>query len=531
MRAKAALRMDYDLTSQCTASESIVGKRQIHRAPSRRARPKGHGERGRVTLAYLCFDVGSSALKSGLISAEGRLLGSARRPLILAPSAGGAYETDAGAWIEAAFSAGAETVSIAKGGHDIEVRAISVSGNGPTLLAADAAGHPLGLALSWLDRRAHAEAEEVSKLAGMAIDPSDYLPKALRFWRNAEPRLRERIRWFFSCPEYLQYALCGEAFTYLPHPGFLPYYWNEGLVESLGLPPGLFPPFISTARIAGTLLPSAGERLGLRTGIPIVSGSLDFLAAIVGSASTGIGIACDRSGSSEAINLCADRPFPSPALLSLPHPVDGLWNLSGGVSTAGSALEWLSKIVGPRAAGKKEAAIAGLLADARHSPPGARGLVFLPYLAGERAPLWDARRRAAFVGLSLELGSPDLARAAVESLAYGLKLATNLALREGIPFDLLRVSGQASGDDFLCELKADILGVPVEAPEIGDCELVGDASACALALGEASSLAEASASLLRIRRRFEPKAEEAYAKPFASYEAALAALAAVDRDR
>ena len=363
------------------------------------------------------------------------------------------------------------------------------------------------------------------------MDPSYYLPKALRIWREAEPRLRERIRWFFSCPEYLQYALCGEALTYLPHPAFEPYYWNEGLIDALGLPPELFPPFIPPAKIVGTLLPGAGERLGLRPGIPIVSGSLDFLAAIVGSASTAIGIACDRSGSSEAINLCAAGPFHSPALLSLPHPVDGLWNLSGGVSTAGSALEWLAKIVGPFATGKKEAAVAGLLAIARHSPPGARGLVFLPYLTGERAPLWDARRRAAFVGLSLEHDSPDLARAAVESLAFGLKLATNLALAEGLPFRLLRISGQASEDDFLCQLKADILGVPVEAPEIGDCELVGNAAACALALGEASSLAEGSASLLRIRRRFEPEGAAAYARPFASYEAALSALADVDRDR
>ena len=371
----------------------------------------------------------------------------------------------------------------------------------------------------------------MSALVGKPIDPTFYLPKALRLWREAGSELRDRIRWFFSCPEYLLYSLCGEALTYLPHPGYEPYIWNERMLAALGLPRERFPPFAHPARHAGGLLPEAASRLGLRPGIPVVTGFPDFLAAIVGSASVEIGVACDRSGTSEAINLCADRPFPTRALLSLPHPVEGLWNVSGGVSTAGAAFEWLAGILSPADEKKKEATVAGLLAEAKLSPPGARGLVFLPYLAGERAPLWDASRRAAFVGLSFSHGRPDLIRALCESLAFGLKLASDLALAEGMPFTVLRVSGQAAGDDFLCALKADILGVPVEAPAIGDCELVGDAAACALALGDAASLAESASSLVRIRRRFEPEPTPAYDEAFATFEAVLTALAPVDRSR
>jgi len=169
------------------------------------------------------------------------------------------------------------------------------------------------------------------------------------------------------------------------------------------------------------------------------------------------------------------------------------------------------------------------LREARLSTPGAHGLVFLPYLAGERAPLWDASRRGAFVGLAVDHGRPELARAAVESLAFGLRLASDLALSEGMPFDLMRVSGQAAGVDFLCETKANVLGVAVEVPEVPDCELVGDAAACALALGDACSLTAAADSLVRIRRRFEPAASNAYADAFAAYKDALTALESVDR--
>jgi xylulokinase len=500
-------------------------------------------------VAYLLFDIGSSSLKAAIITEEGRLLGLARRALSQGragaePGRGrdagalgreaGVHEADAAGWIEAAYSAGAEALTAARrasGEARLEIRAISVSGNGPTLLAVDASGEPLGPALAWMDRRALAEAEEVSALAGRVIDPSFYLPKALRLWREADPAGRSRLRWFFSCPEYLLFALCGTAITYLPHPGYEPYIWNAGMIEALGLPLDRFPPFAAPAARTGLLLPGAAGRLGLAPGIPLVAGFPDFLAAIVGSACVGIGSACDRSGTSEAINICAERPYPTRALLSLPHPVEGLWNVSGGVSTAGAALEWLAKALVSTNGRARESDGAGLLAEATLAPPGARGLVFLPYLAGERAPLWDSSRRAAFTGLSMDHGRPEMARAVCESLAYGLKLASDLAQAEGLPFDLLRVSGQAAGDDFLCGLKADILAVPVEAPEIADCELLGDAAACALSLGDASSLAESATSLMRVRRRFEPGASGAYAKAFESYKAALEALAAVDHRR
>jgi xylulokinase len=179
--------------------------------------------------------------------------------------------------------------------------------------------------------------------------------------------------------------------------------------------------------------------------------------------------------------------------------------------------------------GKDEADVGALVSEARSSPPGARGLEFLPYLAGERAPLWDSSRRAAFVGLGLEHGRSDLARAACESLAYGMRLATDLARDAGMPFDLMRVSGQSAGEELLCGIKAEVLGVPVEVPAIADCELVGDASACALALGEASSLAEAAKALVRITRRFEPSGSREYEDAFAGYKEALAALESVDR--
>jgi len=482
-------------------------------------------------MAYLCFDIGSSALKAAVLSEEGRLLSVSRSPVSLTIGPNGAHESNPRQWVSAALSSGFAAIAEARLAFPrLIVRALAVSGNGPTLLATDGNGAPIGPALSWLDRRAVTEAEEVSALARRTIDPSFYLPKALRVWRSASAAERKSIRWFFACPEYLLYALCGEAVTCLPSPGYEPYIWDLSAISALGLPADRFPPYLPPAAIAGRLLPMIADRLGIAAGIPAVVGFPDFLAAVVGSGSVEIGIACDRTGTSEALNLCADRPFPRRDLLSLPHPITGLWNVSGGVSTAGAALEWLASSLGYTKGEPPEtsADIPALCSEAMRSPPGAAGAVFLPYLSGERAPLWNASRRAAFAGLSSSQGRPDLARAACESLAYGLRLSTDLARAEGFPIDLIRASGHAANDDFLCELKSDILGLPVEVPEITDCELAGDAAACACALGDAATISEAARAFVKVRRRFEPRASVAYEGAYEHFKDALAALEAVD---
>lgn len=493
-------------------------------------------------MPYLSIDIGSSAVKAGVISERGELLGIARRASPLLNTADEAHEADALLWIDAAASACRELLSR---GDRVEIRALCVSGNGPTLVPVDGQGQPLGLALTWMDRRASSEAAEVSVLAGRIVDPSFYLPKALRLWRSSE-ELRKRLRWFFSCPEYLVFALSGRPVTYLPHPGYEPYVWSEALIEGLGLPRDRFPPFIEPGALVGPLLPRSAERFGLPAGTPVVAGYPDFLASIVGTATVRSGLVCDRGGTSEAVNLCADRAFPGRELLSLPHAVAGLWNVSGGLSTAGKALEWFAGAGGYGARpparrqgqtattaapqGSDADAPSELLAEARRSPAGAKGLFFLPYLAGERAPLWDSERRGAFLGLSLMHERGDLARAVCESIGFGLRLPLELARAAGFPVELVRASGASARNAFLNALKADILNLPLETTEVADGELVGDACASALALGEATDIAEAALALVRVERRFEPDAALAdrYELAFAEYRAAVAALGPVD---
>jgi xylulokinase len=447
----------------------------------------------------LCgIDLGTSALKCGLFEADGRRRGMGRADVGLYK---GAEPDEAYAepleWAKAAALAIEAALSQAGSGPGA-IEAIAISGNGPTLLAAAADGLPIGRALSWLDRSALDQALRIGARVGRPVDPAFYLPKALKLLEEGERSGIRPVR-FFSAPEYLAFLLGAEPVSYLPDPYYERFIWDMESAEAMGLAPGLFPPYARQGQRIGAVSAQSAAAFGLAAGTPIVAGFPDFLAALVGSGATKPGVACDRSGSSEALNLCAKKPFKDERLFSLPHALPGLWNQSGGLSTSGKALEWFSRLAGY--AGQNADT---LFDDFQSAEPGAGGALFLPYLAGERAPLWQPSLRGAFLGLSLGQGRKEMARAVVESLAYGLRLVSDIMAEDGEGPALIRCSGGQAHNDALCALKADVLGIAMEVPDTPECETLGDACAAACALGYYGDMASASAAMVRIRRRFDP---------------------------
>ncbi len=468
---------------------------------------------------YCGIDIGTSSIKCLLVDERGARLGLGRAPVGLFRGERG-YEADPIEWLKAtaaAYTEASAATGLGSGGVRTRLRAVAVSGNGPTLVAVGRDGLPVGRASLWMDRSAGGEAERASAAAGHAIDPSSYLPKAMRVFESAEGASVAR---FFSGPEYLAFTLGARPTTYLPDPYYDKFIWNRDVASRFGLDGDILPPYVEPALRIGSVSVNASEAIGLPAGLPIVSGFPDFLAALVGSGAVTPGLACDRSGSSEALNVCARKAFQDESVFSLPHVVKGLWNLSGGLSTSGKALEWFSGIAGYSGLGTDS-----VYQDAESAAAGADGILFLPYLAGERAPLWNPNLRAAFVGLSLSHGRKEMARAVIESIAYGLRLAADRIRSGGFDIDIIRCSGGAARDDALCAIKADVIGVSVEVPQNPECEAMGDACACAVALGDYDNLADASASMVRAASRFEPDSRSSrfYDERYAAWKAALSA--------
>lgn len=461
----------------------------------------------------LVIDIGTSAFKSALYSFQGECLAAAAIPLSIV-SQDGCHEAESGQWLRA-FE-----VCCRRLGPLGAVEALVISGNGPSLVPVT--GEPAGggrlrleaaSARLWLDRRAEEEAAGVSAVMGDFVDAGFFLPKALRI-KNREPKLYEKTRAFLSCPEYLACALTGEARTVFPSEGFDRWYWNREILEKLGLAPEKFPPFIAPGEIVGTLLPGTAAFLGCSKPAPVIAGGPDFFAAILGSGAVRPGDACDRSGSSEGINVCTEKRISDPRLMSYGHPVKPYWNLSGIVSTTGKAIDWLMAALGLPAGAYEE-----FFSLAAEAAPGSGGLVFLPYLAGERAPLWDSKARGVFMGLGLDTGRAELARSAAEGICCAIRDVIAVMEEAGAPVRKLRASGGPAASSFLNQLKADISGCEVLAPAARSAELLGNLCTGAAALGKYASAGEAAAALVKVEQTYQPDEKKAalYKRLFAEY--------------
>lgn len=463
----------------------------------------------------LAIDIGTSSAKAARFSGSGECELLAEEPLAaIPPSEPLAGEIDAGAWASA-LAALARRL-LADGSRP---EAVAISGNGPTLLPVDAAGRPLHPALSWMDRRPAAEAAEASLAAGASIDASFCLPKALWFLRR-RPELYERTAAFLSCPEYAAMLLSGERLSVVP-AGYEKHYGERPSLEALGLDPAKFPPRVLPGASAGSVSAAGEAATGIRRGTPVFLAGPDFLAAILGTATTVPGRACDRAGSSEGINLCARSGVADPRLISVPHLVRPYANVSGSISSSGQALDWFK-----RASGQAEAGYEELFEELAASPPGARGLLFLPYLAGERSPIWDPLARGAFVGLGLEQGRAEMTRAVAESTALAMRDVIEVMEESGAPVGELRVSGKPGRSRAWNRIKADATGRPILLPRFAEAELFGCLCFALAGLGRSSSAAAAAEELVETGELFEPDpaARGLYDELFAAYREAYRAL-------
>jgi len=469
----------------------------------------------------LTFDIGTSVLKGGIFDNSGHLRSRAEVPVHLNDRDDPLmHEADANNWVSALSLVTAQLELPGTSGHDRGIEALVVSGNGPTLVPVGSKGEPLDFAMTWMDRRGVEEARMIAEVTGRYVDPTFYLPKALWVYRN-KPELYQRTRHFCTCPEFIDLYLTGKAYTVLPSEQFTPYIWTAGTIEKLGMDPDKFPPFIRPGEAVGEVRKEAEELLGIPAGTPVFAGGPDFVMTLLGTATVRPGRACDRAGTSEGINLCAERPVEDNRLLCLPHIIAGYTNISGIISTSGKALSWFKSI-----SGRGDLDYETLFEDICQVPPGSRSLLFLPYLAGERAPLWDPYARGTFIGLTANHGRKEMTRAVVEAVGFAVRDVIEVMGENGLEIGELRVTGGQAKSPLWNQIKADITQRKILVPEEQDSELLGDVCIGLFALGNYKSLAEASESLVRIGRSYTPAPElrELYDRLFELYRASYRGL-------
>jgi xylulokinase len=453
------------------------------------------------------IDAGTSALKTGVVTLDGRLLALETEPYGLSAPQPGAMEQDAEAWSQA--MAATTRRALTRAGPAVRVLGVSIGGQAPTFVATDADMRPTAPAITWMDQRPVPVAEELYAELGQPVPVWGSWPAQAAWFSRNRPDALRRSRWFFGCPEYLTARLTGVSAMSL--------YVTPQEVEAGGLDPRLVPPRVEAGQHMGGVSPLTADETGLPAGTPVVSGFVDGVLGVLGSGAQQPGDACMNGGTSGT--------FSTVCLPPLGFPMLGLRVLGGGaVNTSGKALDWFVHQIAPAGA-----ACERLLDEAGTVSAGADGLLFLPHLAGERSPVRDPRTRAAWVGLTLGHDRRHLLRAVLEGVAFSFRALQCTIEGEGAPVrDVRSVGGQARSL-LWNQIKADVLGRPVHVPEVVEAAVTGAAILAARGVGAFVSNAEAVASMVRIAQRLEPRPREMrlYSELFDMYCALYPALSAV----
>jgi len=461
------------------------------------------------------FDIGTSSLKALAVAQGGKTLAFASKEYALQFFSNSQVECNPKDW-EVAF---AECFQELYQNLGFLPEAIIVGGQGPTLVPLSFDLEVLGNAISWMDRRATKEAEELSAIQKKRIDSQFYMPKALWFYRHHP--LRGKLAFFIPCPEYLILKLTGVAVSGLPHPDFAPIIWDHDLMSQFGLGRNFWPEFQPVGRIVGKATAEAARSFHIEEGIPVVLGAPDFIESLIGTGTIKPGRACDRGGTSQGINLCIDHKMEIPGFITLPHLIPGNWNISGVISTTGKALEKVKEWVGWGAVPFEE-----VIKKSLQAPPGCNGLIFIPHLAGERSPKWNPDVRGAFFGLDLSHRSEHLVRSVLESVGYAIKRFVEIFQENSLELYEFRSTGKQANSLDWTKIKADITNRPFIVPKIRESEPLGGAIIAGLALNWYSTIEQAVDDMVRIERVVQPDPGKAelYERFFHLYKSLISEL-------
>ncbi len=385
------------------------------------------------------------------------------------------------------------------------VVAVSVSTAMHGLVALDAACDPITPLVTWADARAGREASELRRSGdalalhrdtGAPVHPMTPLVKLAWFARN-DPGTCARARWWVGLKECVLYWLTGELVTELSSAsgsGLLDMAtrtWSPGATRVAGVAPGALARIVPTTTVLH-LASGVAAQVGLEAGTPVVAGAGDGPLANLGTGAIAPGIAALSLGTSGAVRSVVRAPRVDAAGRLFCYALtDDSWVLGGAVSNGGIVVRWAADALGPEPPRSDDE----ILALAASAPPGCEGLVMLPYLLAERAPLWDPDVPGAYLGLRRHHGRAHLVRAAIEGVCLQLGSIVEL-LADTEPVRSVRATGGALRSPLWRDVLAASIGRPLRVVEDAGGSALGAATLALLALGRAPDLARARALLV-----------------------------------
>jgi xylulokinase len=449
-------------------------------------------------LYYICIDAGTSRFKSACITSSGDVVSQSDYRYGSYRNSTHEYSTND---FENALSRTLEKITSTL--DPGRISAVGITGHGPTLIPVAKDGTMLSGGIGYLDERVN---KYISRLAEKKTDhvtSTMYIPIA-SFFKDELPDVYEKTYKFLQSFDYLAFLLTGCFTASSSSSGIKP--WEQHKVEQAGLDTGKFPGIRYLGSPIGTVTRHAAQRYRIPESTPLYAIGVDFAASLIGTGAITPGRSCERAGTSGGLNLCSDHATSDRRLLSYTHFMPGCWNIAGITSSSGISVEWAKRVFGENCEKEFTASDTG-------SKPRGRGIIFLPYLRGERTPIWNPYARGVFFGIDDSHTASDMFESVLTGVALSIRDIAQIMQENGLRFTGPVVStGGGSRNRRLVQLKADVVGKPFCVTGTRDAELTGIACVLAVQDGLYPGLLEATERLVRTTKVFfpDPNRKEGY---------------------
>lgn len=463
----------------------------------------------------LGIDIGTSACKIAVFDRKGHVLAQANLAYrVYYPNPGWA-EQDTEEWW-AAVCEGIREVLNQPGITAAEICCIGIDGQSWSAIPVDREGNVLARTPIWMDTRAREICERVKALLGedavFSVAGNDFLPsytapKMIWFRENC-PDIYRKTNYFLQSNSFIAWKLTGVASQDISQLYGLQFYnlhtmkMDYGLASELGTDPALIPEIHPCDEIIGHVTEKAAGLTGLLAGTPVVAGGLDAACGTLGAGVYQPGQTQEQGGQAGGMSICTENALAHKALILSPHVVPGMFLLQGGTVGGGGALKWFRQELGSGMSFDE------LTAEAEKIPAGSEGVVFLPYMAGERSPIWNPDAKGVFYGLGYDKTRAHMIRAVLEGVAYALEHNLRVAAEAGAKVSVLNAMGGASNSALWTQIKADVTGKIFQVPASDTATTLGAAILAGIGCGLYSSYQEAVGETVSVSRRYEPDPEK-----------------------
>ncbi len=484
----------------------------------------------------LGIDIGTSSCKVAVFEKNGRVAAQRTENYKVYYPQKGWAEQDPNEWWHAVGTA--IQAMLAEGDIEAsEIAGVGIDGQSWSAIALGKDGEVLCNTPIWMDTRASGICEELKKrigeeelfnVCGNPLQPAYSLPKIL-WYKKYTPDIYAKIDKVLQSNSFIAYKLTGQitqdksqGYGYQcfdMHTGT----WDKSLCEKLGIDMKMLPKIYECHEVVGYVTEKAAKETGLLVGTPVVAGGLDAACGTLGAGVIQNGQTQEQGGQAGGMSICTDTYNADKRLILSYHVVPERWLLQGGSVGGGGVVKWFEQEFGAfeRELAKQNGthSFEEMSKEADEIRAGSDGLVFLPYMAGERSPIWDTEAKGVYFGLDYSKTRAHMIRASFEGVAYSLRHNIEVAEKTGAEVNTLHAMGGAANSRVWTQLKADVTGKKIAVPASDTATTLGAAILAGVGVGIYQSFEEAVRETVQIKRVHEPdfSKHEAYQKYFDIY--------------